>query len=133
MGDGYCELVSTERIYKSVFSARAGSNIVLDRNGQKYYCKLVTPMRKQDNVLFDEHGKVVFVKKVVIADYYRAEDYFFDTEEGAKKIIVVNPGARKIYVTDGLNNSEIQSGDRVMGYFVYRTDNFINAIDRKYL
>ena len=50
-----------------------------------------------------------------------------------KKIIIVNPGARKIYATDDLHNVELQSGDQVMGYYIYRTDNFINAIARRYL
>jgi hypothetical protein len=44
-------------------------------------------------------------------------------------------GTENTYKPSEMGNAirEIQSGDKVMGYTVYRTDNFINAIERKYL
>lgn len=133
LSNGYCELVKTENIYRSIFSARSDVNIILRRGTQNYYCKIITPWRKRDIMLFDEHGKVKFVKDMVVANYYREEDYFFDAEENAKKIIIINPGALKIYATDDLYNRELHSGDKTMGYYVYRSENFVNAIERKYL
>ena len=130
---GYCRAVSIKNIYRSVFSYCGGENIILEREGQKYYCKIVTPLRKREHVVFDEKGRVTFVRNLLAAEHLRTEDYYFDADEGAKRIIIVNPGALRIYVTDGLHNSELQSGDKIMGYYVYRTDNFINAIDIRYL
>lgn len=133
MRNGYCRLVGMEGIYSSVFSGREGVNIVLEGDGKRFCCKLITPLRRKHIVTFDENGWVTYEKQVVVASYFKSDKYYFDAEKGDKKILIVNPGALRIYATDGLHNRELQSGDRVMGYYVYRTDNFINAIERKYL
>lgn len=133
MKNGYCRLVWTKDIYRSVFKFKEGANICLERNGKKYYCKLITPLKKKHTVYFGEEGWVTVERHMVMAMHYRSDKYFFDAEDASKKILVVNPGALRIYATDKVHNRELQSGDRVMDYYVYRTDNFINGIEREYL
>ena len=133
MRNGYCRLLGTKDVYSSVFTGREGANIFLEGEGQKFFCKLITPLRKRHTVTFDETGWVTTEKNVVVASYFKSDKYYFEADKDAKKILIVNPGALRIYATDGLRNRELQSGDKVMGYYVYRTDNFINAIERKYL
>ncbi len=131
--NGYCRLVYAKDIYRSVFKFREGANICLDCGGQKIYCKLITPLKKRHAVYFGEEGWVTVERHMVMAVHYRSDRYFFAADEKAKKILVINPGALRIYATDEVHNRELQSGDKVMGYYVYRTDNFINGIERKYL
>ena len=122
-------------VYRSVFSAKEGSNLTLDMGGVAYVCKLITPLKKKVPIYFSENGVVSFVRRVYIADHYRNEEYFFDGEsEGkSKRILIVNPGATRIYATDGIHHRELHSGDRVMGYEIYRTENFLSAVKRQYL
>jgi hypothetical protein len=133
MRNGYCTLVYAKDVYRSVFRSREGANICLERNGKRYYCKIITPLKKKHIVYFGEDGWVTVERNMVMALHYRSDKYFFDAEEGDKRILVINPGALRIYATDRLHNRELQSGDKVMGYYVYRTDNFINGIEREYL
>ncbi len=130
---GFGRLVSAKGVYRSVFNSYEGANIVLEREGQKYFCKLITPLKRRYIVMLDEAGVVTYEHRAAIATHYKSERYYFDADNGARKIIVVNPGALHIYATDGLRNRELHSGDKVMGYYLYRSDNFINAILRQYL
>lgn len=131
--NGYCRLVYAKDIYRSVFRARDGANICLEKDGKKYYCKLITPLKKKHTLYFGEEGWVSVERHMVMVMHYRSDKYYFDVEDAEKKILVINPGALRVYATDKVHNRELQSGDKVMGYYIYRTDNFINGIERKYL
>lgn len=131
--NGYCRLVWTKDVYRSVFRFREGANICLERDGKKYYCKIITPLKKKHTVYFAEDGWVTVERHMVMAMHYRSDRYFFDADEGDRKILIINPGAIRVYATDTLRNRELHSGDKVMGYYLYRTDNFINGIERGYL
>lgn len=128
-------LTQRRNIYSSIFSGKEGSNFTFSMGGTTCSCKLITPLKMKDPVFFSEDGEVTFIGQVYIAEHHRSEKYFFDEDAdgNVKRILIVNPGAAKIYATDHIHNRELHSGDRVMGYEVYRTENFLSAIKREYL
>ena len=123
-------------IYSSVFSAKDGINFRLSTSQGDYSVKLICSLRRKTPLFLDEEGNVSHTVSYGLFGL----DFFTDTisakyefEGAGKKILILSPAVNNVYVTDGKARRLLESGDRVMGYWLYDGNLFLNALKRKIL
>ena len=57
--------------------------------------------------------------------------YAFEAND--KKLLIISPAVDNVYITDGKAKRRLESGDRLMEYWLYDGEGFLNAVRRKTL
>ena len=133
-----CSLSAVKNPYKSLFKNIAGEyNFELERGGVVYACKLMSVKHRLRPMTFFEDGVAAISKIVSIkqTELYRSNKYvrYGFEAEGKKKIIIINPIPKSLFVSDRTGDVPIDNGDKVWNYRAYSASAFINAIDRNCL
>ncbi len=138
--------------YKTVFFPSQGVDIIIKTKEKTYGCKLLCSLYKKRNMCFRESGEV-FIEKSFLGIFksVTSEKYFFDFE--GEKLVVINPIPRdilfsynpaemgytvnsalqKMTTKERLGERKLDVGEKVMGYGIYNSSGFLNAVERNCL
>jgi len=131
-----CSLSEIKHPYKSLVKKYDEYNFDFERNGKAYSCKLIYSKHRLRPMTFYEDGigantRIIKVKKT---ELFRLNSYFkYGYESDSKKLIVINPIPKILYVSENGRSVLIDNGDRVGEYKIYSGTALINAIDRNTL
>ncbi len=133
-----CSLSTVKNPYKSLLKNAAGEyNFEIEQDGRIYACKLLSAKHRLRPMTFFKDGtaavsKIVRIKQTELCRKNKYTKYGFEAE-GKKKIIIINPIPKSLFVCDVTGDSPLDNGDKVWEYSVYSITAFINAIDRNCL
>ena len=103
--DGRYSLLELRRPYASLFKPLHEYNILLEREGRRFYCRLIGSYLHRAPLFFTSKRDAFFLHKIGTKKHYISLsghfEYDFPTEgEGdAEKIIILNPVPRRAYAT----------------------------------
>ena len=130
------ELSKLSHPYSSVFSPKDGATFRIFTAKGVYACKLICSTHRKTPLFLDEDGNVNYD----IAYGLFGLDFFTDTvsaryafESNDKKLLIISPAVDNVYITDGKAKRRLESGDRLMEYWLYDGEGFLNAVRRKTL
>ena len=131
-----CSLSEIKHPYKSLFKKYNEYNFEFERDGKTYTCKFLSSKHRLRPMTFYEDGigavaKVIRIKKT---ELFRINKYFsYSFESEGKKLLVINPVPKMLYISERGQTLLIDNGDRVGEYKIYSGTALINAIDRNTL
>ncbi len=131
----HCSLSPVKHPYRSLFKNIEGEyNFEFERGGVQYACKLLCAKHRLRPITFYGDGmaavsKIVNIKKVELFRVNKYFNYGFEAE-GKKKLIVINPIPKTLFVNGKSGDKLIDNGDSAWGYKIYSATALINAIDR---
>ena len=123
--------------YLSVFFWHPGSDFSVEKDGNKFECKLIAGVFPGAQTVFSDKGKghhrhIIQLLRFKIFEF--RTDFDFSFESDAKKILILSPTPKKIYVSiQGSPVRPADTGEKVGEYTVYNTTGFLGALDRNCL
>ncbi len=120
--------------YLSVFFWHSGSDFTVEKDGKKFECKLIAGVFPGAQTVFSDKGKghhrhIVQLFRFKIFEF--RTDFDFTFESDAKKILILSPTSKKIYVSvQGSPARPADTGEKVGEYTVYNATGFLGALDR---
>ncbi len=138
----YCEnnslyLSAIENPYHSIFKEQKTFNFTVEKNGIKYDCKFLSsilpgsPIILSDNGNYIKHTRLSFFN---IQLFSRMKDYRFDFESENKKILIVIPIPKNVFVSiRGSKLAPADTGEKIGEYTLYSSNGFLNSLDRNCL
>lgn len=121
--------------YRSLLTPFDGECFSVTVGGVRYSCKLIAALRRNDPLALFAHGECQFIHNVRmfrmnIRTRIKAYRFGYDAEEGAKKILIINPIPKRVYVSQSGRSVPIDNGDMVGEYKIYSASAFLNALER---
>ena len=138
----YCKdnsvvLSDIRKPYLSVFIQQQGIDFSLKKDKTVCECKLVAGVFPNSPIVFTDKGEglcqnTLRIFKFDILHLNNRIDYRIDsTSEDSKKVIIVIPVPKDIYVsTDGSSPRVADTGEIMGDYTLYTATGFLNALDR---
>ncbi len=119
--------------YFSILKPFIRESFVVTAHGDSYSCKLLGFSKKNNPLYFLDNKKVNYVKvfNLLKAELFRySESFSFDYDSPHKKIIILNPTPKFVYLSSDGKNTEIENGDRIGEYIIFTGTGFLNALGR---
>ncbi len=138
----YCKrnslyLSNIEKPYSSILVSHSGFNFTVEKNGIKYDCKLLSSIFPGSPIFLSDIGyyiKHTFISFYKIQLFSRKKDYKFAFESNNKKILIVVPIPKNVFVSiRGSKPSPADTGEKIGEYTLYNSTGFINSLDRNCL
>lgn len=130
-------LSKVKKPYWSVISQQKGTDFTLEKNGERYACKMVAAVFPSSPIAFADTGEglrqdVLRIRGVTILHMNTLID--FRMEDEGKKIVIALPVPNKIYVSVGGSIPGPADTGEVFGeYTLYTATGFLGALDRNIL
>jgi len=138
----YCKrnslyLSNIEKPYSSILVSHSGFNFTVEKNGIKYDCKLLSSIFPGSQIILSDKGYYIkhnFIRVFKIQLFSREKDYKFTFESNNKKLLIVVPIPKNVFVSiRGSKPSPADTGERIGEYTLYNSTGFINSLDRNCL
>ena len=130
-------LSKVQKPYWSVISQQKGTDFTLEKNGERYACKMVAAVFPSSPIAFADNGQglrqdMLRIRGVTILHMNTLID--FRMEDEGKKIVIALPVPNKIYVSVGGSTPGPADTGEVFGeYTLYTASGFLGALDRNIL
>ena len=120
------------RPYLSLLFLPKGENIVLEKNGMHYSCKLIGALRKKIPVSILPGGYAQYIHTIYFRGggvlYRRVKTVKFGYESEHKKILIMNPTPKTIQTERGGKTYPLDNGFAVGEYKIFTASAFLNAL-----
>ncbi len=130
-------LSNVQKPYLSVFFQQKGIDFTLKCDDKIYDCKLVAGVFPTSPIVFSDEGEGVRqdtlrLFKINILHLNTRIDYHMNSHsEGSKKIVIVLPVPKNIYVSvQGSSPRPADTGETMGEYTLYNATGFLNALER---
>ena len=130
-------LSKVQKPYWSVISQQKGTDFTLEKNGERYACKMVAAVFPSSPIAFADTGEgirqdVLRIFNVHVLHMNTLIDYRM--EDKGKKIVIVLPVPQKIYASIGGSTPAPADTGEVLGeYTLYTASGFLGALERDIL
>lgn len=120
--------------YFSVFFWHSGSDFTVEKDGKKFECKLIAGVFQGSPTVFSDkgrgyHRRIMRLFRITLFEFRTTFDFSYESD--AKKILILSPTPKKIYVKiQGSSTRPADTGEKVGDYTVYNTTGFLGALDR---
>ncbi len=122
--------------YLSVIRFSAGESFSVETPDGRYSVKLIGGVRRMVPLILQTDGTGCFVHRLCIRKFelLRYESVFtFGYDSTDKRILVINPIPKKVFLRDMGKTVLIDNGDRVGDFRIYTGSAFVNALERECL
>ena len=130
-GQGYT-VRSIRRPYLSLLFLPKGENILLEKNGKRYSCKLLSALRKKIPVSILPGGYAQYIHALYFRGggvlYRRVKTVKFGYESDNTKILILNPTPKTIQTERGGKTYPLDNGFAVGDYKIFTASAFLNAL-----
>lgn len=130
-------LSEVQKPYWSVISQQKGTDFTLEKNGERYACKMVAAVFPSSPIAFADNGQglrqdMLSIRGVTILYMNTLID--FRMEDEGKKIVIALPVPNKIYASVGGSTPRPADTGEVIGeYTIYTATGFLGVLDRNIL
>ena len=149
------EILSIKGAYRAVLCDFQSYTLAIKAHGKLYYCRLLSSIKRSNNVHIREDGTLVRVfalriprlrfvnmygggnfssgpnedRTLEFFAHASVTDYTFEAD--GNKILILNPAARRVYF-EGANGklASIDNGDHIGEYTVFTGNAFLRALER---
>lgn len=124
--------------YRSLISPSTGESFHVQMDGKHYSCKLISSIRKNVPISFDENGTATFhysikIFHIEVFQYQKKYECSYDGDMDGQRILILSPAPKRILTYEGEKAIELDTGDMVGDYKLYTGSAFLNAIERQTL
>ncbi len=126
-----------KRPYLSIFITQKGADFTIEKNGQKYDCKLIAGLFPGSPMTFGDQGNgfrndTVRIFRTELFRFITRFQFGFDSDN--QKIVIVVPIPRTFYVsTNQFPLHQADTGEKAGEYTIYNATGFLGALDRNCL
>ncbi len=135
--DNSIQITNINRIYISIFVSCGGANFTIEKDGKKYDCKLISGIFPGTPIIFFHKGngvKRISVRLLRMELFSKLKEFTFSFEGEGKKILIVVPIPKMIYVSiRGSKPSIADTGEKLGEYTIYNSSGFLSSLDRNCL
>ena len=130
-------LSEVQKPYWSVISQQKGTDFTLEKNGERYACKMVAAVFPSSPIAFADNGQglrqdMLSIRGVTILHMNTLID--FRMEDEGKKIVIALPVPNRIYASVGGSTPRPADTGEVIGeYTLYTATGFLGALERDIL
>ena len=124
---------SVRRPYLSLLFLPKGENILLEKGGKRYSCKLIAAFRKKIPVSLLPGGYAQFIHTIyfrgggVLYRHVKTKKFGYDSDD--RKILLLNPTPKTMQTERGGKTYPLDNGFTVGDYKIYTASAFLNALE----
>ena len=124
------------RPYRSALIGSEGENFHFSVGDKSYSCKMIASPNKRLPAIISTNGIITYVHtvrllKYTIFQYNTKQKFAYETD--GKKIVILNPVPKHIYISNKGRRYELDNGDTVGNYKLFTASGFLNALERDVL
>ncbi len=118
--------------YKSFKSSKSPCSFTVKVDNKEYDCIVISTLWFKTPLIFTSPTDAYFLHKVGTDKHnfsIRNNIEFYHTGSG-KKIIIVNPVPKHVFVTEDRKMKRVQCGDAIWGTSIHDAESFVGCMDR---
>ena len=132
--DNALKISEIKKPYLSMFLAQNGSDFTVEKNGQKFECKLIAGFFPNSLIIFYGDGRGMHqntVRLFRIELFHFMTGFTFGFKSDGKKILIIVPIPRRFYVSaNNTSPRQADTGEKLGEYTIYNATGFLRALER---
>ena len=116
--------------YLSVFFSSLDCQITIKDSQSQYVIRFIGGTQRKNPIYLHEDGLVEYSKFYIWWSHITVEPYEFDADDTSNKILVICPCNSSVFAKNGPAERQLESGDRIFEYRIYKHFDFLKALER---
>lgn len=116
--------------YLCVLFSSLDCQITIKDSKAQYDVRFIGGTQRKNPIYLHEDGLAEYSKFYIWWSHITVESYDFDADDASNKILVICPCNGGVFAKDGPAERQLESGDRIFDYRIYKHFDFLKALER---